>query len=730
MNYPIRRFVVALLLLVSLAATAAAQTNDNFADRLTLSGAVVSTTGNNATATAETGEPAHAGNTAVKSLWWQWRATAFGRLTVSTAGSNFDTTLGIYTGTGVANLTEIGSSDQTNTDSTSLTTVFVAPGMTYYIAVDGYLGATGKASLTLSFVPSNDLYSTDFEAFPTGADNVPAYDSWLATNVTDNVTSIVSDSSGKSARIGGSTTVQDLATYTWRPLNYDPIAAGTPLVRFTTDVTIVDSTNGKRDSFVFLLFNGAGQPICGLTFDNSTQRLYSYDGVDFAYVGTFVFGTKYALVMTFNFATKQFSASVSGRNLFSNLAMKLSEKPLSLGDIDVAWFPATKGSPGDNYMSFDNFRVGLLEPAPVIVTPPAAISVAKGASALLSVGANGFDLTYQWSKDGVVIPGATSASYTLTNASAANAGDYTVTVTSPYSSTVSPAGRVTVLDTTDVGRLLNLSVRTHAGSGGTSLLTGFVTGGTGTSGTKPLLIRAVGPTLATYGVGGTLSNPSIQVIDQGNGSIFAANDDWAGDTQVTNVGNAVGAFPLMSTTSKDAALYSAPAKGTFAVKVLGGTGTSDITLAEIYDATPSSAFTVTTPRLINVSARAQVDTGDGILICGFVIGGSTSRTIMIRGIGPTLTGYGVPGALANPKLLLYQKINGVDTLIATNDDWGQALNASTVVTTASQVGAFSLTAGSKDAVLLMTLAPGVYSAQLSGVNETTGVGLVEVYDAP
>jgi hypothetical protein len=124
-----------------------------------------------------------------------------------------------------------------------------------------------------------------------------------------------------------------------------------------------------------------------------------------------------------------------------------------------------------------------------------------------------------------------------------------------------------------------------------------------------------------------------------------------------------------------------------------------------------------------VSARTRVGTGDDILIAGFSISGSTNRTVLIRAIGPTLATFNVPGALANPRLELYSGANR----ILENDDWG----GTAVLTTAfSAVAAFALPADSRDAAILVTLAPGSYTAQVSGVGSTTGVALVEVYEVP
>ncbi|MGH7996219.1 MAG: hypothetical protein ACREFX_07700, partial [Opitutaceae bacterium] len=140
-------------------------------------------------------------------------------------------------------------------------------------------------------------------------------------------------------------------------------------------------------------------------------------------------------------------------------------------------------------------------------------------------------------------------------------------------------------------------------------------------------------------------------------------------------------------------------------------------------------FTASTPRLVNVSARCQVDsTGAGSLIAGFVIGGSTCETVLIRGIGPGLTAYGVPGVLPDPTLDVHTTINNQDTVLAANDD----RSGDAVLTTVfKQVGAFALTdTASKDAALIVTLPPGAYTANLNANGATGGVGLIEVYEVP
>ena len=197
--------------------------------------------------------------------------------------------------------------------------------------------------------------------------------------------------------------------------------------------------------------------------------------------------------------------------------------------------------------------------------------------------------------------------------------------------------------------------------------------------------------------------------------------NWGGAASLTAVFSAVGAFTYASATSLDAAVYNpALATGAYTVQV-NGTGSGSV-LAELYDATASSNFTNSTPRLVNVSVLKQISAGS-ILTTGFVVAGSTSKTVLIRAVGPGLAGFGVTGFMADPKLDLYSG----QSLINTNDNWG---GGASLATAFSAVGAFNLQPSSKDAVILVTLPPGNYTAQVSGVAGSGGSALVEVYEVP
>ncbi len=360
--------------------------------------------------------------------------------------------------------------------------------------------------------------------------------------------------------------------------------------------------------------------------------------------------------------------------------------------------------------------------APSITSQPASTAVVAGGSVTLSVSASGpSPITYQWYLNGSAIAGATQATYTITNASDANTGSYTVVITNSIGSVTSNAATVSIATASGIGHIINLSARAVAGTGAKTLIVGFIVGGG--SGTKPILVRGLGPSLAARGVTGYLDDPSLKLFS--GSTQIANNDDWGTDAEVPAVTSQVGAVAL--TSAKDAALVLSTTAGGYTAQVTPGassTSPSGVALAEFYDA--SGAFTTDTPRLTNISARAQVGTGSQVLIVGFIIGGSTPVKVLIRGLGPELTKQSVIGVLADPTMKLVNQADG--STIQTNDNWGDAPNLSDVQAAMTQVGATALDAGSKDSVILTTLSPGGYTAVVSGVNGTTGVALAELFE--
>jgi hypothetical protein len=271
----------------------------------------------------------------------------------------------------------------------------------------------------------------------------------------------------------------------------------------------------------------------------------------------------------------------------------------------------------------------------------------------------------------------------------------------------------------EFGRLANLSVRTQAGTGDATLIAGFALGGAGAAPatTKPLLVRAIGPTLGAFGVTGTLADPAIEIAPLAAARI-AANDNWAGTAALRNAFTAVGAFPLADDASRDAALMFSPTPGAYTATVSGGAGGA---LVEVYD-----AGTGLTPRLTNLSARTRAAAGADALIAGFVVSGTLPKRLLLRAAGPTLAAFGVGGTLADPVLTL--RPLGSETIVAANDDWA---GTAALKTAFASVGAFAFTSDtSRDAALVLDLPPGAYTATVSGKGDTTGVALVEVYELP
>jgi hypothetical protein len=318
--------------------------------------------------------------------------------------------------------------------------------------------------------------------------------------------------------------------------------------------------------------------------------------------------------------------------------------------------------------------------------------------------------------------GSAGPAVVISGATAADAGSYTCVASSSSGTTVSAAATLSVSTTANVGRLINISCRAGVGTGANILIAGFFVGGQDGSGSESLLLRASGPALVPFGVAGTLPDPQIQLFS--GSSVLGTNDGWGGNAQIEAVAAGVGAYTWTSASSHDSALLEALGPGPYTVQVSGQGGDTGVALVEVYDATTAGAFGPTTPRLINISARVAVGTGSNILIAGFVVGGATSKTVLIRASGPALNGFGVTGTLPDPMLRLYSGPTLLDTSAGGGGD-------PLISATASAVGAFSWgTAATSDSAILITLPPGPYTAQVSGASGDTGVALVEVYEVP
>ena len=371
---------------------------------------------------------------------------------------------------------------------------------------------------------------------------------------------------------------------------------------------------------------------------------------------------------------------------------------------------------------------------PLIAQQPVAKNVGTGSTAVFSVVASGTPTPiYQWRKDGVNVvngangvTGGTSATLVIQGANAITAGSYSVVVTNGTGTVTSGAATLTVTPTNDPGRLTNLSVLTTLSSRSDSFSLGYVVSGASATNLKPLVIRAAGPSLGALGFPGTLDDPKLELF--AGPTKTGENEDWGGSAATAAAMAAVGGFAYVGPTSRDAAVAANITSSDNSVKITVGansvTGTGAV-IAEVYDATPTNAITASTPRLVNFSVIKPISAG-GSLTLGFTLGGSVAKTVLVRAVGPGLAAVGVTsGTLGDPQLTLF---NSASVAIATNDDWGadpQLTNAG------ARVGAFNIgSAQSKDAMLIITLPAGGYTARVTGGSNTSGLAIVEVYEVP
>jgi hypothetical protein len=238
---------------------------------------------------------------------------------------------------------------------------------------------------------------------------------------------------------------------------------------------------------------------------------------------------------------------------------------------------------------------------------------------------------------------------------------------------------------------------------------GFIISG---SGSKHVLVRAIGPSLTQFGVPNALPDPVLELHGPG-GFVTNTNNNWRDDPAQEALIMATGLAP---SNNLEAAIDASVGPGAYTAVVRGNNSNTGVALIEVYDLSQAAPT-----KLANISTRAFVSTGDDIVIAGFILGNQAGNDrIVVRGIGPSLTTFGVPGALANPTLELRDN-NG--TLLLANNDWQDDPGQAAELTAAGLDPTNPLESG-----IAATLPPGPYTALLAGSNNGTGVGVVEVYD--
>ncbi len=359
-------------------------------------------------------------------------------------------------------------------------------------------------------------------------------------------------------------------------------------------------------------------------------------------------------------------------------------------------------------------RTGTYTPAaPEVVELSSAAFVDEGDDVTLTVAAVGAgELSYQWRKDGVDLSDATSATLVLGAVTAADAARYSVVVTNDLGSAVSAPVLVAVEPYVPAERALLASSAFITLARGATAYAPFRIQG---SDTKTVLLRVVGPRLASFGFDDAMANPRLRLLDAA-GAEIGINDDWGEETEnlaaVASASTAVGALALEAS-SQDAALFASLPAGNYILEVSGST--AGTILIEVYDADALSSTT----RLVHVGLGTHVSATDPVAM-GLVLAGSgaTTRDLILRAVASDLT---VPGAIARARLTLSQG----GTVFATNDRWlvGRDLSPDFAA-----VGAPLFDQLSYDAATKQDLLGGVFSVEFAAPDAQSGFGLLEVYD--
>jgi plastocyanin len=287
------------------------------------------------------------------------------------------------------------------------------------------------------------------------------------------------------------------------------------------------------------------------------------------------------------------------------------------------------------------------------------------------------------------------------------------------SPTPTPTPTATPAPTTNLD---NISTRSFVQTGDNVMIGGFIVQGTRS---KRVIIRAIGPELIPFGVPNVLADPTLELHD-GTGALIASNDNW----QHTIIGGIITSDQVSDIMNsghppgdmRESAIIAELLPGNYTAIVRGLNNSTGVALVEVYDLSSD-----TNSILGNISTRSFVQTGDNVMIGGFIIQGSGSKRVIVRAIGPELTSFGVPNVLADPTLELHA---GAGALIASNDNWRTTIIGGIITQDQVQdiMNSGHAPGDTRESAIIAELLPGNYTAIVRGVNNTTGVALVEVYD--
>jgi len=238
------------------------------------------------------------------------------------------------------------------------------------------------------------------------------------------------------------------------------------------------------------------------------------------------------------------------------------------------------------------------------------------------------------------------------------------------------------------------------------MIAGFIVQG---SDSKRLILRALGPSLASFGITGAMQNPNLEMHDS-SGAIIASDDDW----QTGGQRDEIVQTGLQPSNDSESAIVYTVSPGNYTAILSGVNGTTGVAAVEAYELDSN------TTRLVNISTRGHVGLDQDVMIVGFIVTGNAQKKVIVRALGPSLnSNNSMQGALADPMLELY---NQDGALLAENDNWPDSPQYAEILATTMQPP------DRKESAVVATLPPGNFTAIMRGANLTQGIGLVEVYD--
>jgi hypothetical protein len=657
-------------------------TNNDFANATVITGSkntYISFVNN---ADFELAEPYHLGFQPSHSVWWRYSPSESGIVLVDTYGSDFETVLAVYQGSAMSYLTPVLNESK---DSSGQFVFQSLAGNEYYFAVDAPNLEPDQGKVLLNFT----TVTTSGADFFASCGLLEGFsDSSSATN------QAATRESGEpmhAGRLGGKS-----VWWCWTAPSNSNVRISTAGSTISTLVGVYIGSNIKSLIEVPSTNDPERQDPTKITFKanaGTTYRIAVESAVENGILGSGVIFIQLGLIPDNDKFSNRFflgndkSIFALGNNVKSTFETGEPNHGALTGGKSVwwSWKPSVKGMVTIDTRG-SNFDTALV--------------VYRGSTlqTLTEIGGNNNadeNLTYS-RLEFLAIPGRT---YQIAvDGIKGETGDIVLNIDQVL---------------LDEVRLVNLSTRGWVGVDQQTMIAGFVI--TGNPGEwSRVIIRALGNSLVSGGL-----NPSVVVPDpdltlvKSNNVVVASNKQWVNGTSPTLVAQ----YGLAPIDPNEAVIIADLLPGAYTANVVDALGRTGIGLVEVYYVSDENSGGVSS-RLVNISTRAFIGTGDQRVIGGFVVSGNKPKTVLIRGLGTSLGTKGVSNALTNPLVELYSGPNKINS----NDDWQSASNA-------SAIGSLFPPEDSKESALLVTLDPGAYTAILSGVGGATGIGLIEIYEA-